>query len=88
MKFRTSYLAQKNKARFIRKSDVPKFRAKGFSIKAVKTPLVHAGGRPKYSQCPRCDVTEYRKNTKFTCVKCGWKTIIEKDKKGRDIQIN
>lgn len=46
-KFRYSYLAQKNGARFIKKKDAPKFRARGFKVKKVKTPLTKLGGRPK-----------------------------------------
>jgi predicted RNA-binding Zn-ribbon protein involved in translation (DUF1610 family) len=38
--------------------------------------------------CNGCDVTTYTENEKFKCVKCGWETIIEKDKDGKDIQIN
>ena len=44
--------------------------------------------RNKRKRCPRCDVTTYIENTKFKCFKCGWETIIEKDNKGKDIQIN
>jgi ssDNA-binding Zn-finger/Zn-ribbon topoisomerase 1 len=40
------------------------------------------------SKCPSCNVTTYVKNKPFTCAKCGWKTIIEQDEKGKDIQIN
>ncbi len=39
-------------------------------------------------ECNGCSAITYKENTKFTCVKCGWKTIIEKDEKGNDIQIN
>lgn len=38
--------------------------------------------------CNGCGVTTYTKDKKFKCCKCGWKTIIEKDKQGNDIQIN
>jgi predicted RNA-binding Zn-ribbon protein involved in translation (DUF1610 family) len=39
-------------------------------------------------KCKGCDVTTYKKNKPFKCAKCGWKTIIEKDQNGKDIQIN
>lgn len=42
----------------------------------------------KKARCPSCEVTTYKRNTKFKCCKCGWETIIEKDNKGKDIQIN
>jgi uncharacterized paraquat-inducible protein A len=38
--------------------------------------------------CPNCNATKYTENKPFTCVKCGWKTIIEKNEKGENIQIN
>lgn len=39
-------------------------------------------------RCKGCDVTTYKKDKEFTCAKCGWKTIIERSKDGKDIQIN
>ena len=42
----------------------------------------------KTENCPKCNTTSYKRNTRFTCLKCGWKTVIEKDNNGKDIQIN
>jgi len=49
------------------------------------------GGKTKMGKkrkCNGCDVTTYTIDKEFTCAKCGWKTIIEKDDKGNDVQIN
>jgi predicted RNA-binding Zn-ribbon protein involved in translation (DUF1610 family) len=44
--------------------------------------------KKRIKKCPSCNTTTYIENTKFKCVKCGWETIIEKNEKGEDIQIN